>query len=49
MYRLGLVDKKTVRAFDLRCLIAVDDVSARDMQALRKHEVRQPNRSCSLP
>jgi len=38
MRRLGLVDKKTMREFDVRCLTAVDDLSARDIQALRKRE-----------
>ncbi len=38
MHRLGLVDKKTMRDFDLRCLTAVDDLSASDIQALRERE-----------
>lgn len=35
MHRLGLVDKKTMREFDLRCLTTVDPMSARDIQKLR--------------
>jgi putative transcriptional regulator len=38
LHRVGLVDKKTMREFDLRCLTAVDDLSARDIQRLRKRE-----------
>ncbi len=38
MHQLGLVDKKTMREFDLRCLTAVDDLSASDIQALRERE-----------
>jgi len=38
MHRLGLADKKTMREFDLRCLTAVDDLSASDIQALRERE-----------
>ena len=35
MHRLGLVDKKTMREFDVRCLTAIQDLSAKDIQALR--------------
>ena len=38
LHRVGLVDKETMREFDLRCLTAVDDLSARDIQTLRKRE-----------
>ena len=38
LHRVGLVDKKTMREFDLRCLTAVDDLSASDIQKLRKRE-----------
>ena len=38
LHRVGLVDKKTMREFDLRCLTAVDDLSATDIQTLRKRE-----------
>jgi putative transcriptional regulator len=37
MHRLGLVDKKTMREFDVRCLTVVEDLSA-DIQALRERE-----------
>jgi putative transcriptional regulator len=36
MHRLGLVDKKTMREFDVRCFTAVDDLTAKDIQALRE-------------
>ena len=36
MHRLGLVDKKTMREFDVRCFTTVDDLSAEDIQALRE-------------
>ena len=38
MHRLGLVDKKTMREFDVRCLTAIDDISAKKIKALRKRE-----------
>jgi putative transcriptional regulator len=38
MHRLGLVDKKTMRDFDLRCLTTVEDLSGNDIQALRERE-----------
>lgn len=38
LHRVGLVDKKTMREFDLRCLTTVDDLSASDIQKLRKRE-----------
>ena len=38
MRRLGLVDKTTMREFDLRCLTMIEDMSARDVQALRQRE-----------
>ncbi len=38
MHRLGLVDKKTMREFDVRCLTTVEDLSAKDIQNLRKRE-----------
>ncbi len=38
MHRLGLVDKKTMRDFDVRCLTIVDELSAADIQKLRKRE-----------
>ena len=38
MHRLGLVDKKTIREFDVRCLTAVDDLSPADIRHLRERE-----------
>ena len=38
MYRLGLVDKKTMREFDVRCLTLVEDLAAKDIVALRQRE-----------
>jgi putative transcriptional regulator len=38
MYRLGLVDKKTMRDFDVRCLTAVEPLSGEDILALRERE-----------
>ena len=38
MHRLGLVDKQTMREFDIRCLTLVEDMSAEDIQALRRRE-----------
>jgi len=38
MHRLGLVDKKTMREFDVRCLTKVDEMSAADIQKLRVRE-----------
>ena len=38
MHRLGLVDKKTMREFDVRCLTAVGKLTAKDIQKLRKRE-----------
>jgi putative transcriptional regulator len=35
LYRLGLVDKTTMREFDVRCLTSVEPMSARDIQRLR--------------
>ena len=36
LHRLGLVDKTTMREFDVRCLTAVEPLSARDIQRLRQ-------------
>jgi putative transcriptional regulator len=36
MHRLGLVDKTTMREFDVRCLTKVEDLSASQIQKLRK-------------
>jgi putative transcriptional regulator len=38
MHKLGLVDKKTMREFDLRCLTSVEDMTGEDIQALRERE-----------
>jgi putative transcriptional regulator len=38
MHRLGLVDKKTMREFEVRCLTVVEDLSAADIQALRERK-----------
>ncbi len=38
MRRLGLVDKKTMREFDVRCLTAVEELSAAEIVALRERE-----------
>lgn len=38
MHELGLVDKKTMREFDVRCLTAVEALSAKDILALRERE-----------
>ncbi len=38
LHRLGLVDKKTMREFDVRCLTAVEELSGRDIVALRERE-----------
>ena len=31
MHRLGLADKRTMREFDLRCLTAVEKLTAKDI------------------
>ncbi len=36
MHRVGLVDKKTMREFDIRCFTAVDESVSKDIQALRE-------------
>ena len=36
MHRLGLVDKKTMREFDVRCLTSVEDLTAEDIVAMRE-------------
>jgi putative transcriptional regulator len=38
MHRLGLADKKTMREFDVRCLTSVEQLTAKDIQKLRKRE-----------
>lgn len=36
LHRLGLVDTKTMREFDASCLITVEELSPRQITALRK-------------
>jgi putative transcriptional regulator len=36
MHRLGLVDKTTMREFDVRTLTKIEDLSAKQIQALRR-------------
>lgn len=36
MHRLGLVDKQTMRDFDVRCLTSVEDLSPSDIVAMRE-------------
>jgi putative transcriptional regulator len=36
MHRVGLVDKKTMREFDVRCLTSLEDLTAEDIVALRE-------------
>jgi putative transcriptional regulator len=38
MHRLGLMDKKTMREFDVRCLTAVEELSGAEVAALRERE-----------
>ena len=38
LHRIGLVDKKTMRHFDERCLTVVEKLSARDIHGLRERE-----------
>jgi putative transcriptional regulator len=38
MHRLGLVDKKTMREFDVRCLTMVEALTPDDILALRERE-----------
>jgi putative transcriptional regulator len=38
MHRLGLVDKTTMREFDVRCLTAVEELSGAEVAALRERE-----------
>ncbi len=36
MHRVGLVDKRTMREFDVRCLTSLEDLTAEDIVALRE-------------
>jgi putative transcriptional regulator len=49
MHRLGLADKRTMREFDVRCLTAVENLSGKDVQRLRKREgISQAVLACCL-
>ena len=42
LHKAGLVDKATMRDFDLRCLTPVEEFSAHDIRTLReKHQLSQ--------
>ena len=41
LHRIGLVDKKTMRHFDERCLGTIEKPSARYIVALRKRATRR--------
>lgn len=49
MHRLGLVDKKTMRDFDVRCLTAVEELTAPDIVAMREDHRRKPGRVRARP
>jgi putative transcriptional regulator len=38
LHRAGLVDKRTMRRFDASCLTAVEELSPKEIQALRERE-----------
>ncbi|MFZ4806842.1 MAG: helix-turn-helix domain-containing protein [Hyphomicrobiaceae bacterium] len=38
LHRLGLVDKQTMREFDVRCLTLIESLSGEDIVALRERE-----------
>ena len=38
LHRIGLVDKKTMRHFDERCLTKVEPLTGREIVALRERE-----------
>lgn len=49
LHRLGVVDKQTMRKFDVRCLTPVDDLTASDIVAMReKAGVSQAVFACAL-
>lgn len=37
-YEIGIIDKKTMREFDIRCLTQVDELSAADILKIRERE-----------
>lgn len=38
MYQLGIVDKRTMRDFDIRCLTKTDDLSPSEIAKIRERE-----------
>jgi putative transcriptional regulator len=38
LHRIGLADRKTMRRFDVSCLTTIEELTAKDIQALRKRE-----------
>jgi putative transcriptional regulator len=38
MHRLGIIDKKTMREFDIDCLTQVDELTADDIKQIRERE-----------
>jgi putative transcriptional regulator len=38
LHRIGLLDRETMRQFDVSCLTKIERMSARDIVALRKRE-----------
>ena len=38
LHRIGLLDRETLREFDASCLTAVEELSAREIAALRQRE-----------
>jgi putative transcriptional regulator len=38
LHRIGLIDKRTMRHFDERCLTSVERLSAREIHSLRERE-----------
>lgn len=38
MYRVGIIDKTTMREFDIDCLTQVDDLAADEIQKIRERE-----------
>jgi putative transcriptional regulator len=38
LHRIGLADKRTMRRFDLSCLTMVEELTPKEIQALRERE-----------
>ncbi len=38
MHRVGIIDKKTMREFDIRCLTKVDELTPAEILAIRERE-----------